>query len=111
MKENVAADRNNRAYPRLRAPVGTLVAWQSSTKKCVSAVDNFGLGGLYIRTPEPPMPGTFVQLLIDVPSGEVRARGEVQRSNPRQGMGVKFVAMKQEDRARFAGWLRALSPR
>jgi hypothetical protein len=39
----------------------------------------------------------------------VRARAAVQRSNPKQGMGVKFVAMAQEDRARFARWLKALS--
>jgi hypothetical protein len=99
-----------RAYPRLPAPKGTIVAWQSASKKVVSAVDNFGLGGLYIRTPDPPATGTFIQLLLDVPSGEVRARAAVQRSVAHDGMGVKFVAMKHEDRARFAGWLRTLAP-
>ena len=45
----------------------------------------------------------------DAPTGEVRARAAVQRSSPKQGMGVKFVAMEREDRARFAGWLKTLS--
>ena len=72
-------------------------------------MDNLGLGGLYIRTSEPPPPGTFIQLLLDVPTGEVRARALVQRSTPKEGMGVKFVAMRQEDRARFAQWLKLLS--
>jgi len=75
----------------------------------VSAVDNLGLGGLYIRTPDPPATGTLIQLLLDVPTGEVRARAAVQRSSAKQGMGVKFVAMEQEDRARFPGWLKTLS--
>jgi hypothetical protein len=72
-------------------------------------VDNRSLGGLFIRTPDPPPAGTFIQLRIDAPTGEVRARAAVQRSSPKQGMGVKFIAMEHEHRARFAGWLKALS--
>jgi hypothetical protein len=105
----LANESERRVYPRLRAPKGTIVAWQCSTKRLISAVDNVGLGGLFIRTPDPPAPGTFLQLLLDAPTGEVRAQAAVQRSRPHEGMGVKFVAMGQEDRARFAGWLRALS--
>jgi hypothetical protein len=104
-----AQDSERRVYPRLPAPKGTIVAWHSSNKRLVSAVDNLGLGGLFIRTPSPPATGTFIQLLLDAPTGEVRARAAVQRSSPKQGMGVKFVAMEQEDRARFAGWLKTLS--
>jgi hypothetical protein len=74
----------------------------------VSLVENFGLGGLFIRTPDPPAAGTLIQVLLDAPTGEVRARAVVQRTSPRAGMGVKFVAMEQEHRARFAGWLRSL---
>jgi hypothetical protein len=77
--------------------------------KNISRVANLGLGGLYIRTVEPPPPGAYIQLLLDVPAGEVRARAVVQRSRAKEGMGVKIVAMQQEDRARFAGWLKHLS--
>ena len=99
-----------RRYPRLSCPKGTILAWQTGNKRVVSAIVNLGLGGLYIRTLEPPPPGTFIQLLIDAPAGEVRARAEVQRRTPKEGMGVKFVAMQPEDRARFAQWLTRLSP-
>jgi hypothetical protein len=85
------------------------VAWQSTDKRLVSRVENFGLGGLYIRTPDPPGAGTVIQLLLDAPTGEVRARAVVQRSSPKDGMGVKFVSMQHEDRARLAGWLKSLS--
>jgi PilZ domain len=98
-----------RRYPRLSCPKGTILAWQTANKRLVSSMDNLGLGGLYIRTPEPPPAGTFIQLLLDVPAGEVRARAVVQRSTPREGMGVKFVAMQQEDRARVAQWLTILA--
>jgi PilZ domain-containing protein len=98
-----------RQYPRVPSPKGTILAWQNAGMKHLSRVANLGMGGLYIRIAEPPPPGTYIQLLLDVPAGEVRARAAVRRSKPREGMGVKFVAMQQEDRARFAGWLKHLS--
>src|SRR6266852_3888657 len=107
---SVATTIDLRRYPRLSSPKGTILAWQTAHKRVVSSVDNLGLGGLYIRTTEPPPPGTFIQLSLDVPTGEVRARAVVQRSKPKEGMGAKFVAMQQEDRARFVRWLKRLSP-
>ena len=75
-------DSERRVYPRLATPKGTIVAWHRFDKRAVSMVDNLGLGGLFIRTPNPPPVGTFIQLLIDAPTGEVRARAAVQRSSP-----------------------------
>ena len=106
----MATPNDLRSYPRVSSPKGTILAWQTANKRLLSAVDNLALGGMYIRTAEPPPPGTFIQLLLDVPAGEVRARAVVQTSKPNQGMGVKFVAMHQEDRARFAQWLKRLAP-
>jgi hypothetical protein len=105
----MATTNDFRRYPRLFSPKGTILAWQSASMRHVSRVANLGLGGLYIRTTEPPPSGTYIHLLLDVPTGEVRARAVVQRSNPRDGMAVKFVAMQQEDRARFAQWLKRLT--
>jgi hypothetical protein len=95
----------------LAAPKGTIVAWHRFNKRAVSVVDNFGLGGLFIWTPDPPPAGTLIRILIDAPTGEVRARADVQRSSPKQGMGVNFIAMEHEHRVRFAGWLKTLSSR
>lgn len=100
--------KDSRQYARLSSPKGTILACQNAGVKKVSGVINAGLGGLYIRTAEPPPAGTYIQLLFDVPAGEVRARAVVQRSQAKKGMGVKFVAMQQDDRARFAGWLKHL---
>ena len=105
----LATNIDRRCYPRLLSPKGTIVAWQTANTRVVSSVDNFGLGGLYIRTPDPPATGTFIQLLLEAPTGEVRARAVVQRGRPKEGMGVKFVAMQQEELARFARWLKSLS--
>jgi PilZ domain len=105
----VATQNEFRRYPRFACPKGTILAWQTAHQRVVSAVDNVGLGGLYIVTPKPPAPGTFIQLLLDVPAGEVRATAVVQRSEPKEGMAVKFVGMQQEYRSRFFRWLKRLS--
>lgn len=98
-----------RRYPRINSPQGTILAWQSGNRRFVSHLQNLGLGGMFIRTAQPAPLGTYIQLLLDVPAGEVRARAVVQRSESMQGMGVKFVAMQQEDRGRFVQCIKKLS--
>ena len=78
---------DSRQYVRLSTPKGTILAWQNAGVKKVSGVANLGLGGLYIRTVEPPPAGTYIQLLLDVPAGEVRARAVVQRSQAKKRHG------------------------
>lgn len=105
----VATTNDLRRYPRFNPPQPTFSAWQTANQRLVSRVGNLGLGGLFIRTPEPPPLGTLIQLLLDTSEGDIRARAEVKSTRPKEGMGVKIVAMGQEDRARFARWLKRLS--
>jgi len=105
----VATTNDLRRYPRFNPPQPTFSAWQSADQRYVSRVGNLGLGGLFIRTPEPPPLGTLIQLLLDTSEGEIRARAEVKSTRRKEGMGVKIVAMQQDDRARFARWLKRLS--
>jgi hypothetical protein len=98
----------SRRYPRMKSPKGLCVAWQDTTRKWVSYVDKLGLGGLFIRTKGPPAVGTFIQLLIDIPGGGVRARAIVRDTKPDDGMGVGIVSMSQEDRQRLSAFLKQL---
>lgn len=50
----------------------------------------------------------MVKLLLDLPSGEVRARAVVRRVSPLRGMAVEFVSMTQEHRARLSKALQML---
>jgi len=95
-----------RSYSRLVCPKGTLSAWRGGGRKLVSFIGNLSLGGVYLRTLDPPSPGTTLQLLLDLPSGQVRARGLVEWNIERRGMGVKFIAMQHEDRGRLSRWLK-----
>jgi hypothetical protein len=77
------------------------VAWQSGRQRDVSRIHSLSLGGLFILTPDPPPVGALVKLLLDLPSGEVRARAVIRHAKQGKGMGIKFVSMGQEGRARL----------
>ncbi len=97
-----------RRYPRVGLPKGMLIAWQSGGERIISRVATLGLGGLFISTPNPPAVGEIVNLIFEVPGGEVRARAVVRSSQPGRGMGVEFTAMGHEARARLHRLLKRL---
>ncbi len=66
------------------------------------------MGGVFLCVAKPLSPGTNLELIFDVPGGEVRARGIVRHATPGQGMGVKFVHMQAEDRARLNRYVQHL---
>lgn len=100
-------DAEQRRYPRVVPPKGLRVAWESGTRRTVSDLESMGLGGLFVVTRQPVPIRSMVKVLMDLPLGEVRARAVVRRVTPARGMGIEFIAMTQEDRARLS---KALQP-
>ena len=97
-----------RRHPRVLSPPGVSVAWRSGSQQGVCRLGNFGLGGLFLRTPNPLAVGSTVELLFDVANGsEVRVRATVRNVKPGKGMGVKFVHMGAEHRSRLNQFLQA----
>jgi len=85
-----------------------LVAWQGGGKRDVSVADNVSMGGLFLAQDQPLAVGTNVELIFDVPSGEVRARGVVRFGRAGRGMGLQFVHMVAEYRARLKRFVQQL---
>jgi len=98
-----------RRYPRSPAPPNLFIAWQIGMKQGVSRLGSLALGGLYIRTASPPPPESMLRVLVETPTGDLRARVMVRRVVPKDGMGVEFIAMTQEDRARLVQLLRRMA--
>jgi tetratricopeptide (TPR) repeat protein len=86
-----------------------LVAWQGAGKRNVSNAEEMGVGGAFLLHDQPLSPGTHVELLFDVTGGEVRARAIVRHGRAGHGMGVQFVHMASEDRARLHRFIKALA--
>jgi curved DNA-binding protein CbpA len=95
----------SRRYPRIRAPKGMLVGWKSAGQTTATRLEIMGLGGLYLHAANPPSVGSTIELVFDLPTGEVRARAIVRSSMPQKGIGIQFVQMKPEDRAKLDRYL------
>jgi len=107
----MASSEHTRRYPRVKAPKGTFVGWQLGTRRSVSRVGDIALGGLFIRTPDPPPQQSFVKVVLTTRTGTVRARGVVRWVAPTKGMAIEFTAMNADDRGRLYGLLRPLLER
>ena len=101
-------EEKRRRYPRVGIPRGLYVAWSTRGERTVSRVATIGLGGLFIKTDQPPAIGERLQLAFEVPGGIVRAAGIVRDSEPKRGMGVEFTSMNADARARLSHLLRRL---
>jgi hypothetical protein len=98
-----------RRYPRMKAPKSAVVAWKTAERQEVSRVKTIALGGLFIRTKNPPKAGSTIQMLIVTPRGYLRTRANVRDVIAGEGMGVAIVAMEPEDRGKLERWLRQLA--
>jgi tetratricopeptide (TPR) repeat protein len=98
-------DSKKRRYPRIKVPKGMFVGWKSPGHRTVSRANELGLGGIFLYTQKTADFGAMIELVFNVPSGEVRARAIVRYVNPSIGMGLEFVQMRPEDRGRLHRYL------
>jgi len=98
----------NRQYPRLKPPKSVLAAWRSGMQRDVCYVESLGLGGIFLRTKKKVAIRSLVQVLLDMPLGQVRGRGVVRRHQEHFGIGIQFISMDPEDRGRLVRQLRDL---
>jgi PilZ domain len=93
--------KKTRRHPRVKSSKGLFVAWETGSRRAVSRLETLSLGGVFIHTSEPPPVGSALNILIDMQNGDVRARAVVRRVAPGKGMGIEFISMTPEDRARL----------
>jgi hypothetical protein len=98
----------HRRYVRFEVSPGMPVAYRMADKSVVARATGVSLGGLFVQTQDPPANGTFLQLLFRPPTGDVRARAAVRRVEIGRGIGVEFIAMSMDDRARLNSYLKSL---
>jgi hypothetical protein len=101
-----AVQTKTRKHPRCKLPGGIFVAWQAGGRREVSRLTTVGLGGLFIQTTSPVAVGANLRLIFDAPGGEIRARAIVRNTLPGEGMGIQFVELRPECRARLSELIR-----
>jgi PilZ domain len=90
-----------RKYPRVTPPKSVVAAWQVGTQRGVSFLESLSVGGLFVRTKEALPLRCLMQILLDLPVGQVRCRGIVRRAHDNRGVAVQIIAMGPSDRARL----------
>ena len=89
-----------RKYPRVTPPKSVVAAWQAGTQRGVSFLESLSVGGFFVRTKEALPLRCLMQVLLDLPVGQVRCRGIVRRTRD-HGVAVQIIAMDPTDRARL----------
>ena len=89
---------SRRFTSRVEAPEDVWVYWRCDGFDDLSHVQNIGIGGLFIETPRRTVEGTNVSLSFLVREGQVRADAVVRHVVSGTGIGVKFRAVREEDR-------------
>jgi len=65
-------------------------------------------GGLFIETDKPQVPGITARIHFLVQEGQIRAETVVRHAVPGVGLGLKFLAVSQQDRTQLAALMTRL---
>ena len=98
----------SRRHSRVEARGGVYVYWRSAGHERIAPVRNLSMGGLFIETDTPPVPGITAKLHFLVQEGQIRADAVVRHAEPGRGLGLRFTAVRNDDRLRLAELMKRL---
>src|SRR5690349_22689160 len=99
---------SRRLTSRIPAPEDVWVVWKCQGREDVSRVKDMSMGGLFIETLQPKAEGVMARLDFLVQEGQIRADAVVRHTNAGAGLGLKFIALSEQDRPKLAALLTRL---
>ena len=99
---------SRRLTSRVPAPGDVWVYWQCRGQEDVSRVKDMSMGGLFIETPQPRPEGVLTRLHFLVQEGQIRADAVVRHAKSGAGVGLRFIALTEQDRPKLAALLNRL---
>jgi hypothetical protein len=84
------------------------VCWLCNGREDVSRVRDLSLGGLFLETPLLRAIGLPLKVDFLVSEGQIRADAVIRHVTPGRGLGLKFTAVTEQDRRKFAALMRRL---
>lgn len=87
---------------------GVWACWHCNGQEDVSRVRDLSLGGLFLETAALRAIGTLTKVDFLVGEGQIRADAVVRHIVAGRGLGLKFTAVIEQDRRKFASLLRRL---
>src|SRR5580693_5312512 len=100
---------SRRALTRFRASEDVWVCWRCNGRDDVSRVLDISIDGLFIQTPHLKVKeGMPAKLDFLVQEGSIKAEAVVRHVKGGSGLGLRFLAVADEDRQRLKALLRRL---
>ena len=99
---------SRRATPRAEADDGVYAFWCCNGGTGLSHVRDLNMGGIFLETPLQKDLGTSVELYLLVGEGQIHAKALVRHLETNHGLGLKFTALSEQDRLRFAALMRRM---
>jgi hypothetical protein len=93
---------SRRIHSRVETLGGVYVYWRSAGHEHLARVRNLSMGGLFIETDTPQVARMSAQLHFLVQEGQIRADAVVRHAEPGRGLGLRFTAVRNEDRLHLA---------
>lgn len=84
------------------------VCWHCNGRDDISRVRDLSLGGLFLETPQPRAVGATTKVDFLVREGQIRTDAIIRHVVPGRGLGLKFTAVTEQDRRKFAALLQRL---
>lgn len=97
-----------RSHSRVEASVNVYIFWSSDGREDVAIVKNLSFSGLFIETEKSKDPGDAAELHFLVQEGQIRADAVVRRAKPGYGLGLRLMAVHNDDRCRLAELMKRL---
>ena len=82
------------------------VCWNCNGREDVSRALDLSIGGLFLKTRLHRTIGTLIKIDFLVQEGQIRVDAVVKHEVRARGLGLKFTALTEQDRPRFAALIR-----
>src|ERR1700693_3375021 len=93
---------SKRSSSRVATPGDVYVYWSSFGYDDTSRVRDLSSGGLFVQTRKTKSVGAKTNVHFLVEEGQIRAEAVVRHVRPGRGLGLKFTAVREEDRRHLA---------
>ena len=103
-----ATSPSRRLTSRIPVPGDVWVYWQCHGREDVSSVRDMSMRGLFLETPEREAEGVLTRLDFLAQEGQIRADAVVRHAKSGEGLGLKFIALNDQDRPKLAALLTRL---
>ncbi len=99
---------SRRSNSRVATRDGVWVYWRCQGCDQTSRVLDISLGGVFVETPKPAAVGSTAEVDFLVQEGQIRVKMVVRHVVRGRGVGLKFAAVSERDRANLASLMSRL---